>query len=38
MNTFGVANLMIYVHIIIINHAKISNKMSKIKKNTSFFF
>ena len=38
MNTFGVANLMIYVHIAIILPAKISNKIEYDKKNACFFF
>ena len=38
MNSFLVANLMIYVHIGIILPAKISNKIEYDKKNACFFF
>ena len=38
MNSFLVAKLMISIHIPIIIPTKISNKMSKNKKNTRFFF
>ena len=38
MNSFGVANLMISIHIHIIIPTKISNKIGKNKKNACFFF
>ena len=38
MNSFGVANLMISIHIPIIFPVKLSNKMGKNKKFPCFFF
>ena len=38
MNSFGVANLMISIHIPIIIAVKISNKLGLNKKNACFFF